>query len=107
MALRFQTISATIPEGTTGRFSRLFPSNSFGSNISVRRAFVALNGFRLQYDDPDHEIKVVEVDVDFNNVLAGEPDKIAFKVECNLADKNDDDPYSGYVTTLIIAETDD
>ena len=104
MALRVQHVGATIPNGTVGRYSELWPSDSFGQGVVVRRGWVALNGFKLEYDNPDHEIRVIEVDVDFNNVLAQEPDKVAFRVEANLADKNRDDPYHGYIQTLVIAE---
>ena len=93
---------------TSGRMEkRLYASASspiegtatFGA--TVRRASVALNGFKLDFVNADHHINIVEADTD---VVSISGNKVTFRVECNYADKNLDDPYKGYVTALVIAE---
>ncbi|MEE2056588.1 hypothetical protein [Rhodococcus artemisiae] len=98
MAIQFATPSITIPLGT-GRRS-IQSTVSFSGRVV--RAGVALNGFKIDYDDDDHHINIVEVDTDLVRISGG---TVVFNVECQYADKNFDDKYSGYVTALIIAET--
>ncbi len=97
MAVDFRSVSITIPNGT-GRRS-IEGAAVFGSQVI--RAGVALNGFRLDYANGDKHVNVVEADVD---ILAITANTVRFRVECLLADKNFDDPYSGYVTALVTAE---
>ena len=93
----FRTVSIRIPPGT-GRRS-IEGTASFGS--TVRRASVALNGFKLDYVNSDHKINIVEADTDIVSISGN---RVTFRVECNYADKNFDDSYQGYVTALVIAE---
>lgn len=97
MSLAFKTVSVSIPRGT-GRRSIVrkvtFPSK-------VRTAQAALNGFKLDYADSDKHINVVEADVDRLSISGS---TVEVRVECSYADRNFDDPYSGYVTALVIAE---
>lgn len=98
MAVDFQTSNITIPSGTGRRSIESFVT--FGS--TVLRASVALNGFNLAYgDDLDRHLNVVEADTDFIRIVGN---TVRFRVQCNLADKNSDDPYSGVVNALVIAE---
>ena len=97
MAIEFRTSSVTIPNGTGRR--TIAGSATFGS--PVKRASVALNGFKLDYASSDHHINIVEADTDLVSVSGT---TVNFRVECNYADKNFDDPYSGYVTALVIAD---
>ena len=93
----FRTVPIQIPEGT-GRRS-IEGSATF--RAPVRRASVALNGFKFDYVNSDHHINVVEADTD---IVSISDNKVTFRVKCNYADKNFDDPYSGYVTVQVIAE---
>ena len=93
----FRSVGVTIPSGT-GRRS-IEGAATFGG--PVRRASVALNGFKLDYVNSDHHINIVEADTD---VVSISGNKVTFRVECNYADKNFDDAYRGYVTALVIAE---
>ncbi len=97
MPIEFRTSSVTIPNGT-GRRS-IAGSAAFGS--PVVKASVAMNGFKLDYANSDHHINIVEADTDIVSISGN---IVSFRVECNYADKNADDPYSGYVTALVIAE---
>jgi hypothetical protein len=102
MPLAFQVVNVPIPSGR-GRRNVGFEPTPF--RTPVRSANVALNGFALQYDGAgvDHHIRVVEVDVDFG-AIDGAQNKVVFTVQCNYADKNADDAYSGSVQVLVIAE---
>jgi hypothetical protein len=94
---QFRTVSVAIPNGTGKR--------SFNRTVTfdgpVRRAGVALNGFNLDYTNSDHHINVIEADTD---VLSVNGYSVTIRVECQYADQNFDDPYSGYVTALVIAD---
>ena len=96
-ATDFRLVTVTIPPGT-GRRS-IERTATFGA--PVRRASVALNGFKLDFVNSDHHINIVEADTDIVSVSGN---TVTFRVECNYADKNFDDPYRGYVTALVIAE---
>lgn len=97
MSVAFQTRSITIPSGT-GRRS-LNSSVTFDSRVNS--AAVALNGFALDFDNSDHHINIAEADTDIVSINGN---TVNFRVECNYADKNFDDPYRGYVTALVIAD---
>ena len=97
MAIEFRTSSVSIPNGT-GR--RGIAGNATFSRPVVK-ASVAMNGFKLDYANSDHHINIVEADTDIVSISGN---IVNFRVECNYADKNADDPYSGYVTALVIAE---
>ena len=93
----FRTVSINIPSGT-GRRS-IEGTATFGS--TVRRANVALNGFKLNFVNSDHHINIVEADTDIVSISGN---TVTFRVQCEYADRNFDDPYTGYVTALVIAE---
>ncbi len=97
MAIEFRTSSVTIPKGKGRR--KIEGSATFSS--PVKRASVAMNGFKLDYASSDHHINIVEADTDLASISGS---TVKFRVECNYADKNFDDAYSGYVTALVIAE---
>ena len=93
----FRTVTITVPAGT-GRRS-IDGTASFGAK--VHRANVALNGFKLDYVNSDHRVNIVEADTD---ILSISGSNVNFRVQCNFADQNFDDPFRGYVTALVIAE---
>jgi hypothetical protein len=97
MALDFRRRTIQIPNGT-GRRS-IDDSVTFSS--PVRRADVALNGFKLDFASSDHHINVVEVDAD-NVAISG--NVVHYRVECQYADKNFDDSYNGNIEVLVIAD---
>ncbi len=97
MSTDFRRRSITIPVGTGRRTVQ--GTVTFGSDVVS--AGVALNGFKLDYADSDKNVNIVEADVDF---VSKRGRTVTFQVECNLADKNFDDPYSGYVTAIVMAE---
>lgn len=97
MSVDFRTVSITIPQGT-GRRSI---EGAAVFNSRVLRAGVALNGFSLDYANSDRNLNIMEADTD---ILSITQNTVRFRIECQLADKNFDDPYSGYVTAAVTAE---
>ena len=97
LALKRQTV--TIPSSKTRQ--SIDRQVAFDSN--VRKVDIALNGFKLDYQNPegDRALNVVEVDADIVNT---DGQVVTFRVETHLADKNFDDPYTGYITALLIAD---
>jgi len=100
MALAFVRQDISIPDGT-GRRS-INGTAAFGRDVRV--ADVAVNGFVLDYTSSDHHINIVEIDTDVVNVRG---DIVEFRVECQYADKDFNDPYRGSVSILVIADTHD
>jgi len=104
MPLYFSETQVDIPSGTGRRERIIWESHPIDKKYgAILGANVALSGFKLQYDDPDHHIKVIEVHAHFENIDYTDR-KILFSVDCNLADENDDDPYSGFVKVLSVVE---
>lgn len=103
MAVEFIRRTVSIEPGTGRR--RIEDGADFAGEVI--RAHVALNGFKLDFANTDHEINVIEVDADLGArdrpTIDGHT--VNFTVECQYADKNFDDPYSGYIDVLVIAET--
>ncbi len=97
MGVEFITKTVAIPTGT-GRRSI---ASSVTFDNPVKRASVVLNGFKLDYASTDHHVNIIEADTDVVNTSGNQ---VNFRVECNLADTNSDDAYSGFVTALVIAE---
>lgn len=97
MATDFIVKSIPIPSGTGPRTitgSVTFPS-------SVNRAAVALNGFKMDFVNEDHNINIIEVDADKVSISGY---TVTFQVQCDYADKSFNDPYQGYVSVLVIAD---
>ena len=98
MAVVFATKVVDIPRGKGRKDVRSFVT--FNSN--VKDAVVALNGFRLVFDDDeDHRINVCEVVVEKDSVAGT---TVKFSAHCNVADKNANDSYRGLVTAIIVAD---
>lgn len=97
MSVDFRAVTITIPQGT-GRRSI---EGAAVFNSRVLRAGVALNGFSLDFVAPDRPFNVIESDTD---ILSINQNTVRFRVECQLADRNFDDPYSGFITALVTAD---
>ena len=79
MAVEFRTSSVSIPNGK-GR--RSIEGNATFS-APVKRASVAMNGFKLDYASKDHHINVVEADTDVASISGN---TVTFRVECSYAE---------------------
>lgn len=100
MAFAWRSDRAEIPSGTTGRWSI---ERNVTFDTPVRNVVVTLNGFKLDFSSEDHHINIIEVDIAFNRFGGGNR-TVFFQASAQYADKNFDDPYSGYVDTVIIAD---
>ena len=100
MAVEFITKRVAVPSGTKRRQI----NDSVPFQRKVRVASVALHGFLLDFDSSDHHINTVEVAVEFAGI---EGEIVRFRVNCQYADKNADDKYSGHVEVLVIADLQD
>jgi hypothetical protein len=101
MPIRTRVVNVAVPKGTKGRFADLVHA-TFSSPVNW--AEVAINGFKLRYDNPDHHIKLMEVDASFHSIEDNVPTNVRVFVHCQLADRNEDDPYSGSISVLVIAD---
>lgn len=99
MTVDFRTVSINVPNGTGRR--RIFGSTTFPTGVN--RAAVTLNGFKADFANADHHINVIEADTDLVSVAGG---TVTFVVECQYADKNFDDSYSGFVTATVLVDRD-
>ena len=97
MAVAFITTRIDVLPGRGRR--QLSDSVSFPNKVRV--ADIALRGFLLDFVSSDHHINVVEVTTDFAGT---EGEIVRFRVNCQYADKNFDDEYSGHVDVLVIAD---
>ncbi len=98
MALAISNQQINIPRG---RGQRTIPGRvTFDARVVT--ASVVLNGFRMDFAASDHHINVLQIDTDMTGISGR---TVNFRVQCQYADKNFDDPYSGYITVTIIAET--
>ena len=97
MAVEFITTRVPIPPGKGRR--ELTGRVPFKNKVRV--ANIALRGFVLDFASSDHHINVVEVTTEFAGI---EGEIVHFRVDCQYADKNFDDQYSGHVDVLVIAD---
>jgi hypothetical protein len=92
----FRSVVINIPSGTGVK--EVEKAVTFSSNVTS--AVVVINGFKLDYASDDHEINVIEADVDLDQIVGP---TVHIDADTQYADKNFDDSYSGYVTATVIA----
>ncbi|WP_280187112.1 MULTISPECIES: hypothetical protein [Nocardia] len=101
MAVEFEHIRVEVPSGK-GRQTFL-RSVEFAKD--VRGYGVTLNGFKLDFDSAvgsERRINIMEANVDR---VRRSGRRVDYIVTCELSDWNRDDPYSGYVDVMVVAET--
>ena len=97
MTLAFRRPTVMIPNG----LGRKTITGVATFNSPVLNAAVALNGFKLEYDNADEQILVVEADTDFVSIVGND---VNYQVQCNLRDDSATETYSGYINLLVIAD---
>ena len=90
-----------------------FPSVTGKRQVQIRRlefgrpingdAFAMLAGFEIQYDNGDHHVLQEQVQVDVNGVNGTSVD-VAATFLLRDGSGNIDDPYSGFISALVIAD---
>lgn len=101
MALQFQRSRVSF-DPTRGRVQTEPRTVSFQSR--VRTAHVALNGFDVRYNNGDHHVLEQTIDISDPTIANN---AVSFSVNLLLRDAsgNIDDPFSGWVDVLVIADT--
>ena len=100
MTMDFREVTIRF-DPTSGRAQRESATAVFGSR--VRRASAALKGINIGYTNGDHELLRQEVDIDVTTILNN---AVTVAVDFLLRDAsgNIDDPYSGSVEVLVLAD---
>ena len=100
MALDFRVARLSF-DPTTGRVQNEPGSVNFATRVI--RADCALRGYNFRYNNGDHELLMMEIEIK-NKAVNGT--NVTFNVDFLLRDSsgNIDDPYSGFVEVLVIAD---
>jgi hypothetical protein len=96
MAIAFRTATISVPGGSG---TKVLDGAAF-FNTDVQSADVAIKSFRFDYSNSDHHINVIEVR---SEVLSTPGTAARVRVICQYADQNFDDPYTGSVQLLVVA----
>lgn len=104
MATQFRKQRVVIPES---RGSRSIPG-SVRFDTPVISSEYLLGGFRFNFQNKDHHIDEVEINIVRVGVSVshGEPDPrmVHFLLDVKYQDRNADDPWNGYVDVVVAAE---
>lgn len=101
MALEFQRYVADVGTGAFGIVGNFLVEDTVTFSGNVITAECALHGFKLEYASTDKRFQEMEADVDLVSISG--PD-VRIRVQANLKDDSEDDPYTGYVEALVIAD---
>jgi hypothetical protein len=101
MAVSFKRLTLNF-DTTTGGEQVEKATAVFGSKVN--RAQAALNGFDVQYDNTDRELKRLKIDVDNSPVINGNTVEVTARYLLRDNSGNIDDPYSGRIDVLVIAD---
>ena len=101
MALEFQTVRINFPSRRDAEQS-INQTTNFSRNI--RTVGAAINGFDVKFTNGDHHLLREKVDI---SPIAVNGRTATFSVNMLLRDSsgNIDDPYSGFVDVMLIADT--
>ena len=101
MALEFRQLTIHF-DPTRGRRQRESQTVTFGAH--VQKAEAMLKGFRLRFNNGDHHILEQEVDLDITRV-SGNAVTVAADFLLRDGSGNIDDPFSGFVQAVVVADT--
>jgi hypothetical protein len=100
LALEFQRYVAAIGTPSAGVVGNFLVEDTVTFSGDVSTAECALNGFGLEYTSTDKRFQEMEADVDLVSISG--PD-VRIRVQANLQDDTANDPYTGYVTAVVMA----
>lgn len=101
MAMEFRELTIHF-DPTRGRKQRESQTAVF--NARVQKAQAMLKGFRLRYNNGDHHVLEQEVDLDITSI-SGNAVTVAADFLLRDGSGNIDDPFSGFVQAVVIADT--
>ena len=97
-AIDFREVTINF-DSTRGEAQREPGSVTFGSRVLKAQAF--LKGFHIGFDSKDHHFESQQIDLDITRINNNRVDVAA---DFLLRDKNGDDPYSGWINAVVIAD---
>ncbi len=100
MATEIQKLVFPFPSVTGVRQQQIRQLN-FGRPINT--AFAMLTGFEVQYNNGDHHVLQEQVQVDVNGIN-GTSVSVAATLLLRDGSGNIDDPYSGFISAVVIAD---
>jgi len=100
MATLIQKLVFPFPSVTGIRQQQIHQLN-FGR--SVNTAFAMLAGFEIQYNNGDHHVLQEQIQVEVNGIN-GTSVSVAATFLLRDGSGNIDDPYSGFISALVIAD---
>lgn len=102
MATVIQKLVFPFPS-VTGKRQTQIRRLEFGHPIKADTAFAMLAGFEIQYNNGDHHVLQEQVQVDVNGINGTSVD-VAATFLLRDGSGNIDDPYSGFISALVIAD---
>lgn len=100
MAIEFREVTIRF-DPTRGQKQRESQTVSFNSR--VQKAQAMLKGFRAEYNNGDHHVWQQEIDLDTR--VSGNTVTVAADFLLRDSSGNIDDPYSGWVQAVVVADT--
>ena len=102
MATVIQKLVFSFPS-VTGRRQVQIRRLEFGRPIKLDSAFAMLAGFEIQYNNGDHHVLQEQIQVEVNGINGTSVD-VAATFLLRDGSGNIDDPYSGFISALVIAD---
>ncbi len=104
MALEIQKLDRIVFDSTTGVFPQELPVNSRPFRARVQQAEVMLQGFHVEFRNGDHHVWREQIDLSVAGINAN---TVSIRARLGLRDSsgNVDDPYSGWIDAVIVADT--
>ncbi len=99
MALQFKEGWITFP-ATTGQRQRLSQTVSFTGPVNAYQ--VVMKGYNIRYDDGDHHI--LELELDLDSTVSGTDVTVTGDFVLRDSSGNYDDPYEGWMNFVVIAD---
>ncbi len=100
MAIEMRQVNIRF-DSTRGQKQRESQTVSFPAR--VQKAEAMLKGFRIRYDNGDHH--VLEQEIDLDTSVSGNSVTVAADFLLRDSSGNIDDPFSGWVQAVVIADT--
>lgn len=101
MAIEVRTGRIEIPTGTGSRAA----ARTFLLDNLPRACHVAMSGYRARYDSSDHHIKTLHVELTCGSGMSEFGPSVFVTARLHLRDKNNDDPFSGFVDFVLFVDT--
>ena len=102
MAIQLRSGRIDIPSGTGLRAA----DRTYLVDRLPRACWVAMAGYQVRYDNSDHHVKTLQVELTCGSGISEFGPSIYVTARLHLRDKNNDDPFSGSVDYVLFVDTD-